>query len=330
MERTSRRRIDGGRNVPAEHDARALRRPIHHRHGREQRLRVRMLRGPADLPRIADLHDASEVHHQDPLAEMLHHGEVVGDEQIGQPAVMLEVLQQVDDLRLHAHVESADRFVAHDEPGLDRESPGDADPLALSTAELVRIPVRVLRREPDAPQQFPDPRGPGRAVRHEPMDVQRFADAFADGGPRIQRGGRILEDHLEHPPPRAQRFRWKRRDVLAVEEDGPRRRFDQAQHRAAECRLAAPALADQPHGLARIDGEVDLLDRLHRAARTREEAPLQREADAQVLDFEQRHRADVRRPRRPAATTMWRHGDRQLCRLALRVADLTLSACRNL
>jgi hypothetical protein len=76
---------------------------------------------------------------------MAHHGEVVGDEQIGQPQALAQRLEQVDDLRLDRDVERRDRLVADDEVGLDRERAGDADALALAAAELVRVAAAACR-----------------------------------------------------------------------------------------------------------------------------------------------------------------------------------------
>ena len=84
------------------------------------------------------LDDAAQVHHRDPLGDLPHDGEVVGDEEVGQPAVALQVGQQVEHLRLHRDVERRDRLVADDEARLDRERPRDPDALALATGELVR------------------------------------------------------------------------------------------------------------------------------------------------------------------------------------------------
>jgi hypothetical protein len=71
-------------------------------------------------------------------------GEVVGDEEVGQPELVLQVLEEVDHLGLDRHVESRHRLVADDELGSQRHGPCDADALALTAGELVRIPVVVL------------------------------------------------------------------------------------------------------------------------------------------------------------------------------------------
>jgi hypothetical protein len=47
--------------------------------------------------------------------------EVVRDEDVGEVEVALEVLQQVEDLRLHGDVERRDRLVADDQLRVDHE-----------------------------------------------------------------------------------------------------------------------------------------------------------------------------------------------------------------
>ena len=69
--------------------------------------------------------------------------EVVRDEQIGEPQRLLQIQQQVEDLRLHGDVERGNRLVGDDQRRVQRQRAGDADPLALAAAELVRIPVEV-------------------------------------------------------------------------------------------------------------------------------------------------------------------------------------------
>ena len=43
----------------------------------------------------------TEIHHGNTIGEVAHYGEVVRDEQVGDAEAFLEVLQQVDHLRLH-------------------------------------------------------------------------------------------------------------------------------------------------------------------------------------------------------------------------------------
>ena len=69
--------------------------------------------------------------HLHPVADMLHHLQIMGDEEIGEVEASLEITQEINDLSLDGHVESAYRLVADEKPRLHREGPRDADPLAL-------------------------------------------------------------------------------------------------------------------------------------------------------------------------------------------------------
>ena len=105
------------------------------------------------------LDDLAQVHHRDPVAHMPDDTEIVRDEQVGQAELVLNVLEQVDDLRLHGHVEGRHRLVGDDQLGPQRKCPGDPDTLALPAGELVRIAVVVLGL-----QARPDPAVPAPAA----------------------------------------------------------------------------------------------------------------------------------------------------------------------
>ena len=85
----------------------------------------------------------------DQIGDVADDRQVVGDEQVGEIELLLERLEQVDDLRLDRDVERRHRLVGDDEVRVDRERAGDADALALTAGELVRIAARRVRGEPD-------------------------------------------------------------------------------------------------------------------------------------------------------------------------------------
>ena len=94
----------------------------------------------------------------------------------GQAELVLQLQQQVDDLRLHRDVEGRDRLVGDDALGLDRERPGDADALPLAARELVR--VARCRRRPAA-ARGPAARRRGRRLlgaAAQPVDAERLAE----------------------------------------------------------------------------------------------------------------------------------------------------------
>ena len=110
--------------------------------------------------------------------------QVVGDEQIRQPEFVLQVFEQVEDLGLDAHVQGADRLVAHDELGSHRERPSDADALPLAAAELVRIAFRSSGRSPTSSSSSRTrsaTRCPGQAVDHQRLGQM---------SPTVMRGSR--------------------------------------------------------------------------------------------------------------------------------------------
>ena len=74
---------------------------------------------------------------------------------------------------------------------------------------------------------------------------------------RIERGHRILKDHLHAPAQRPPRPLVERGNIIAVEYDRARGRLDQAEQRASERGLAGTGLADNADGLALADANVD-------------------------------------------------------------------------
>ena len=67
---------------------------------------------------------------------------------IAMPSRACDVLEQLEDLRLHRDVERGGRLVGDQQVGLVGERHGDHDALALAAGELVRI-----AREPPLPDR---------------------------------------------------------------------------------------------------------------------------------------------------------------------------------
>jgi hypothetical protein len=152
------RRIGRAGNVAGEDDATspALDLGIRDRHGGQERDGVRVNGPVVQLAGRGRLYEPPEIHHRDAVADVPDDGQVVGDEQVREPELALELLEQVDDLRLDRHVECADRLVGDDEVRPERERAGDADALALAAREFVRVPLAVVGVEPDGLEQIPD------------------------------------------------------------------------------------------------------------------------------------------------------------------------------
>ena len=124
-----------------DHDRRIglRRRRIGLRLGGKQRAGIGMLRRGEDLRDRALLDDLAVLHHADPLRDLAHDAEIVGDEQQRHVRAGLQVLQQRDDLRLHRDVERGGRLVGDEQIGLVGERHGDHHALPLAAGQLMWI-----------------------------------------------------------------------------------------------------------------------------------------------------------------------------------------------
>ena len=81
------------------------------------------------------------------MADVLDDREIVRDEQIRHPELVLQIHQQIDDLCLHRHIERGNGFVANDQPRIGCERTRDAEALTLPARELVRILHHLIRAQ---------------------------------------------------------------------------------------------------------------------------------------------------------------------------------------
>ena len=109
---------------------------------------------------------------------MPHDGEVVRDEEVREVELLLQLLEQVDDLRLDRDVERGHRLVRDDEVGIDRDRAGEADALALAARELVRVAAGRIGGQADDLQQVANPR-----VRLAPIRQTVRSERLADDAP---------------------------------------------------------------------------------------------------------------------------------------------------
>ena len=159
-------------------------------------LGVGVLRPGEDLLRRAPLDDLAIVHHAHPVGHLAHDAEIVGDQQHRHVELVLELEQQIEDLRLDGDVKRGGRLVGDQQVGLVGERHGDHHPLPLAAGQLVRIGLEPALGIVDADlrQEIEHPLA-RRAVRHAAVDLQHFADLLLDSVQRVERGHRLLEDH---------------------------------------------------------------------------------------------------------------------------------------
>jgi hypothetical protein len=93
----------------------------------------------ADLIAGSGFDDLSGSHDHDVGGEIADQGHGVGDEKVRQMKGLLEMAQQVHDLRPDADIESGDGLVQQEQLGTKSESAGDVDSLPLAAGKFMGI-----------------------------------------------------------------------------------------------------------------------------------------------------------------------------------------------
>ena len=192
------------------------------------------------------MHDVHGVDH------LTHDRQVVGDEEQAQAEIVAQRPEQLQDLRLHRHVEGRHRLVADEQLRIDRQRPGDGDALAFAAGQRVGPASLVGRRQADQIEQLA---GSALGVVTAHADVaQRLGEGVPDALARVERREGVLEHDLDD----ASGPRIARPDAGAVavlEVDGAARHLLEAGDAPPERRLAGAGFTDQADRLAAPDGE---------------------------------------------------------------------------
>src|ERR1700716_1468590 len=104
--------------------------------------RVRVLRMLEYELRGADVDEAPRVHHGHAVRQTGHHAQVVADHDHRGPARAGYLAKELQDLRLHAHVESGCRLIGDHQLRLAGQGHGDHHALSHPAAELMWIPAQ--------------------------------------------------------------------------------------------------------------------------------------------------------------------------------------------
>ena len=188
------------------------------------------------------------LHHQHVVGDQAHHGEVVGDEQVGQPEVALQVGEQV----------------AGSAPGRARRArtpPRRRPPAAGRAPAPGRSPRAAAGRRTARRDGAGRPRRaarPGRAARPtrrrprgavaDPEDPQRLVDDVLDRERGVERAVRVLEHRLHRPADRAAPRRSRSSTSTRRPRTSPAVGRLEAEHDPRDGRLAGARLADHRGG----------------------------------------------------------------------------------
>ena len=181
---------------------------------------IRMERLAEQRHDVGLLDDLAGVHHCDPIAHLGDHPEVVGDQDDRGAGLVAQIAHEVEDLGLDRHVERGGGLVGDQQLGLARKRHRDHDPLRHPAGHLVRVRLEPAGRVGDAdhPQQLDRARLGGLALQ-APVDAQDLLDLGAHVPHRVQRRGRLLEDHRDPlTADLAHRVGRELEQVLAVEQ----------------------------------------------------------------------------------------------------------------
>src|SRR5687767_9561802 len=293
MEAAAGRRIDRARHVAREDDPLARAARVGHRDRREQRDRVGVLRVREEGLGLGELDDPAEVHHRDAVADVLDHREVVRDEEVGQPELVLQVHQQVDHLRLHRYVERGDGLVADDQARPRRQGARDPQALALPAGELVWVLHHLVGAQPHLVEERRD--ALADLAFRSPLEVaDRLGDDVGGAHARIERRIRILEYRLQLAPDGAHLRGREPLDALTAPVDLAGRGIDQLQDRLRGRRLAAAALAHEAEGLALRDAKAHLVGGVHLAGHASEDAFAHRVVHGELAHVEELVHGEIR------------------------------------
>ncbi len=92
------------------------------------------------------LYQMAVLHHRHPVGELAHQVQVVGDEYHGHAVFVLQLVQQVQNLATHGHVQCRGRLICQQQLGFAGQGHGDHGALALPTRELVRVGLEAALR----------------------------------------------------------------------------------------------------------------------------------------------------------------------------------------
>ena len=257
-----------------------------------------MLRPGQQARAAAALHDPAAIQHDHVVGHVGDHAEVVGDVQDRHVQLVLEILHQLQNLRLDRDVERGGRLVGDQQRRIADQGHGDHRALAQPARELEGIgPERLLGIGEADPRQHLDGAQPALGAARLGVQQQGLADLVADRVQGRERAHRLLEDDRDPAAP----DRAPDRVVVGVAREverlvvparvaqddlaagDPRGLRQDAEDRLRDHGLAGAALADQSDRLAGLDREAHAPDRLDHAL-------VGEKVDRQVLDLQERRR----------------------------------------
>lgn len=93
-----------------------------------------------DIVGTAVLDDAPEIHDHHPVAEVANCRQIVGDHQIGQPMLRLQISHYIQDFTLNRNFWPRRGLVRDDQPGVQRKRPRHPNAPRLTARKMMEKP----------------------------------------------------------------------------------------------------------------------------------------------------------------------------------------------
>ena len=164
--------------------------------------------------------DPAAQHNDDAWRDEIHKLQIVPYEDDGKAQLLLQVQQQVDNLRLDRDIERADRLIRDQDLRFGGQGARDANPLALSSGKCRRVGRSRGRGQADLAQQFSYPCGYATA-RRQAVKPDDLRECIADAHPGIEGSIWVLEDGLDVAPPPSELGSGQLGEILALEDHAP-------------------------------------------------------------------------------------------------------------
>ena len=147
-----------------------------------------MARCGEDIGEAARLDDLARIHDRNPIGQVGHDAQVMGDQQHRHATRAGQLAHQIEHLALHGHVQRRRGLIRDQQLRFARQRHRDHDPLSHAAGKLVRerIDALVGVGYADLGEQL-DHTLTGFALRHAQVDPQRFGNLAADRVGRVQR-----------------------------------------------------------------------------------------------------------------------------------------------
>src|SRR5262249_33724793 len=150
--------------------------------------------------------------------------QIMRDEQIRQVQLLLQLHEEIQHLRFDRFIEGRDSLIENDQARSQSQGTGNVHALLLPTGEVVWIAwPEQIRVKAHWPQEVTC-QGSGRRG-FGAMHARSVGDGVLDWHTRVERGVRVLEDHLDIATEFPQRHTVSGMHCLAVKNELPRVRL---------------------------------------------------------------------------------------------------------